>query len=737
MGIERASLDVGGTTFEVVSVRGEERLSTPFRFEVVCSADSQSPSSRALIGQVAVVTLRDAFGNERNIQGIVAEASRAARDDATVEHRFVVRPPLWDLGLARSCRAFHDVTVIDIAEKVLAGHGVPFRRKIVESHPQHSYRVEYREDDLSFISRLFEEEGVYFWFDHEDGSKLVLSDHSVSAPDLAGGAAIDFVRESGMTQGRELIDELGGAGTAGPTKFSIGSFDPQKPLLKVAGETGTGIEAYDAPGGGPRSPQAAAQRATLLREATRAAGSGMVGRSSSVRLAPGRVFEVHGHPSHDGRYLVVESITDVVQRRRNTGVGQAGSPSPFACRFRAIPQPVPFRPPVETPVPRQAGLQSGAVVGAAGQEVFPDEQGRVRVQLHWDREGARDEKAGWWMRVAQRGTAGSMLLPRMGWNVMTHNEEGSVDAPSLIARVFDAEHPPPYALPGNETRVVFKTATIPGDGTHNELHFEDKKGAEVMFLNASRDMFVLVNNDKTEDVIKDARRTVALNHDLGVTQHLARSIKLDQKVTIGSREKLTVVADRSRTVGQNERETVGGNRSLHTGQNHTTTVKKTRKLKVGVALIDATLGPIDASAGKTVNILVGAAAVRVSAKTVSEEAMLASIQTIGGARLEMAKKTVGVAVKGTHIETVGGAMILKSGDTFSHTAETCNAYTVGAAMIMAAPEIIVQAGAQIQVVCGASSILIEDGKVEIHGATMVMDGASLVVNPATRVDANA
>lgn len=117
--------------------------------------------------------------------------------------------------------------------------------------------------------------------------------------------------------------------------------------------------------------------------------------------------------------------------------------------------------------------------------------------------------------------------------------------------------------------------------------------------------------------------------------------------------------------------------------------------------------------------------------------MLASIQTIGGARLEMAKKTVGVAVNGTHIETVGGAMILKSGDTFSHTAETCNAYTVGAAMNMAAPEIIVQAGAQIQVVCGASSILIEDGKVEIHGATMVMDGASLVVNPATRVDANA
>lgn len=490
METERVSFAIDGTSLEVVSLAGEEGLSKLFRFEVVCVASGRSSSSRAQLGQSAQITLRDGLGAERHITGVVAEATRNVRDSGAVELRFVVRPALWDLTLGRSCRTFHDATVIDISRKVLASYGIALSDQTTSSHPAHPYRVQYREDDYSFLSRLFEEEGIYFWFDHESGSALVLADHSMSAPDLAGGAAIEVVRDSGLGRSREAILSMGFEASAGATKFAVGSFDPEKPLLPVAGASGSGIESYDAPGGGPRSPEAALKRASLLSEAAQSSGGAAGGQSSSVRLVPGKVVQVHGHASsgHDGRYLVVESTCRVVQRqidsaspRPSTGAQgsldrqESQSEAPFTCQFRAISQGVTFRPQQQTPAPRQAGLQSGVVVGAPGQEVFPDSAGRARTQLHWDREGGRDDKAGWWLRVAQRGTGGSLLLPRVGWNVMTLHEEGSPDAPSLFARVFDAQHPPPYALPQNKTRLVLKTATLPEDGSFNEIQFEDKK----------------------------------------------------------------------------------------------------------------------------------------------------------------------------------------------------------------------------------------------------------------------
>ncbi len=731
--MEALSFTIDGISLPAVALSGRERVSELFSFEVVCEG-AGAGAPRDLVGKKAVIGLHDGFGAEREIHGLVVEARRAAFEDGSATLRVVVRPSTFPLSLGRSSRAYHDTTVVDVAKEVLGRHGLAPRLDVASPGERRPYRVQYREDDHAFVSRLLADEGIYFFFDHEDGSEMVLADRSSGAPDLVGGAQLDFIPASELRAPRESVSELRGEATMAPTRFSVGSFNPEKPQLKLSAQVGGGaLEIYDAPGGGPADPAGCARRASVLAEAAAAGASWVTGRSSSVRLAPGRIVEVVGHPvaRYCGRWFVVEVEVTVVQRRREGAAEQ-----PFSCSFLAIPERVPYRPPAPRARARQAGLQSGVVGGAAGQEVFPDGAGRVRVQQHWDREGARDERSGHWMRVAQRNTAGSMLLPRVGWNVMTYNEEGSVDAPSLIARVFDVEHPPPYALPGSKTRAVWKTATVPGGGSFNELRFEDKKGAEEMFLNASRDMSEHVQRQKTEQIGNDARRKVGESYDLAVGERLTERVTQDQSISIGRREKLTVKESRMVSIGATQRETIGVSRSLHGGQAYSNTVAGSRKLQVGVALIDATLGPVTASAGKTLTIMVGGARLSVGVKSISASSSLASAQLIGGARLDLAKKGLGVAVDGRHLETAGGLMMLQTAAKLTQKGSAKITYAVGGPTVVRGQTLTVKAEKEIVVTCGATSMTIDASSVTIKTPKLHTEGSTLTIDPGAKVNVN-
>jgi type VI secretion system secreted protein VgrG len=319
-----------------------------------------------------------------------------------------------------------------------------------------------------------------------------------------------------------------------------------------------------------------------------------------------------------------------VQRRRDQATSDE---RPFTCWFDAIVDDMPFRPPRITPPAQQAGLQSGMVVGPPGQEIHTDEQGSVRVRLHWDRQGTD----GWWMRVAQRGAADSLQLPRIGWNVLTFNDEGAADAPSVLARILDAEHPPPYALPENKTRVVFKTATSPGGGSFNEIYFEDTKGAEQMFINASKDMKVFAQQAKVEGVNNDSTHTIGNNHSLTVKRNRNETIERNQSVSIGGDEKLEGAYGFAQTVGGDVMTTVAGNRKLDVGDAHTITVENSRSMSVGSAIIDISLGDITAQA-KNVNLTIGGAQLKVAAQTVSQETGGVGVFTVGAAKLQFIKE---------------------------------------------------------------------------------------------------
>ena len=714
---ERLSLEIGVPGLEVVRMNGHEGLSQLFSFELLCGVDGVVDAT-ALLGRTASITFDDGFGVVRPVSGIIAEAFANSIDTDHTHLSIVVRPAAFKHTLGCDCRSFQKMSIVDIASQVIA---VPMRLDLAGSYAVRDYTVQYREDDWTFLSRLLEEEGIYYWFDHHEGSKLVLSDSSQGAPTSPGGGPLEVAYQSGLTTAREVIMSLGSGTQVSSGKISLTSFDPANPSLDVSASVGDGpLEFYDAPGGATRFPAVIAAHAATRLEANRAASAWVSGKTSSVRTIPGMVIEAVNHPlaSLDGAYLITAVRYEAAQRQRFVPSDE----DVFLAHFDAIDKGTVFRAPLDTAPGKQAGLQSGIVIGAGGQEVHPSESGEVRVQQHWDRYGARDDKAGTWMRVAQRGSADSMLLPRMGWTVLAFNEEGDVDSPSLISRIHDGEHLPPYALPANKTRLVFKTATTPGGGSFNEVRFEDKLGAEEMFLEASRDMNVLVQRVKADRVQHDQTRDVGVDHSLTVGTRIAETVSGNQDMTIGADYSLTTGADRAVQVGGNETITVGGSRKLNVGagKNYGTNLK--RDLTVGAALIETSLGSISATGGMATT-LVGGAKINASAGSINEDVGKVGVQLIGGAKIELSKMNRNVDARSIYMETVGGALINKSAGLYTDASDKTSTWKVGALMNGKAPSMHVEAPDKIELVCGGSVIRILPESIEIEANEFSLDDA--------------
>jgi type VI secretion system secreted protein VgrG len=735
--MEHADFFIEDTSFEVVALRGEEAVSTMFTYEVSCAAAETNTSAADFVGRRALVVIRDGFGGERRVHGLVAEASLLASGEAHVDARFVVRPAAFRLTTGRDLRVFQEMTAEGIVKDVLARAGIEARWHLARPLAKRPFTAQHRESDARFVARLLEEEGIFGWFDHDLGSIWVLADTSSAAPSLTGRARLRFTAGSGLEHEDERIVALGQGGAASPTAFALRAFDPSRPLFQPGAESGAGaLEVYDAPMGSAVDPAVLAARASDRREHAEARRAAWTGRTSSARLVPGRIFEIAGHPVlADGERLFVTGVTfEIAQRRRGSGPETA----PFKATFTALRAPVPYRPALVTPANVPAGLQSGIVVGPAGSEVYPDSGGRVRVQMHWDRQGARDERAGTWMRVAQRGTAGSQLLPRVGWNIMTLHEEGSPDAPMAVSRFFDAEHPPPYSLPDDKTRTTFKTATVPGGGSFNEIRYEDRAGAQEMFIHASRDMDVLAQNDKSEAVAARSATTVGRDRSVTVSGQAMESVSGQRDLTVSGDVTEVITGSAETRVTGTMTTKIAAGRTLNTGGSAELSVTAGREVSVGAAQIDVSLGEIKAAA-PAMRVLVGGAMVRVTPRSITETvgttisasdvaAMIpgkagalaqmaaaeipspsvsvgGAFETVAGAKLELAGLARTTEGGAKISETVGGAMVLRTKD-FADQAGASWTLTTAGTLSGESPKVVLEATGSIALVCGAAKIVV-------------------------------
>ncbi|MEZ4314477.1 MAG: type VI secretion system tip protein TssI/VgrG [Polyangiaceae bacterium] len=255
----------------------------------------------------------------------------------------------------------------------------------------------------------------------------------------------------------------------------------------------------------------------------------------------------------------------------------------YSNHFEVVPADRPFPPPRPPRRVRQT-LESAVVTGPPGQEIHCDPHGRVKVQFHWDRAGRRDERSSCFLRVAQSwaGTGfGAQFVPRIGMEVLVGFLGGDPDRPVVVGCVPNAHTPPPYPLPQNNTRSVLRTRTSPGGGGSNELSFEDRRGAERVYIHAQRDFDEAIERDRTATIGHDAAVSVGGDLSSAVAGTRRDTTKEDHHVRIeGARTAQVLGAERVQ-IGNLRTTLVDGADELRVTGASVSEIERTHTLRIG------------------------------------------------------------------------------------------------------------------------------------------------------------
>ena len=497
-----------------------------------------------------------ASGERRPFHGIVKSllpGSMWGRGYRQFEIEMV--PWLWFLDRTSDIRIFQKMTTKEILEQVLQGarksgkvEDLGFKREfdlagIKGGFEKRDYCVQYRETDFNFVSRLMEEEGIYYYFKHAfDSHRMILANTPQGHFDCAD-PKVEFRRQDHV---RPHVHEWKPRFETKTGKWRLKDFDFKKPSTDLTASRNTVLkppafkpyEVYDYPGGYETTSEG--QRFASLRMQEHEAGYRVIDSACDlVSFSPGARFDLvervgteeelrdlppHGdeHEYHyeevlDTEYgpYVITAITHTIVDPSH-GTSESDSPLRYENRFTCIPLSVPFRPASITPKPVVRGPQTATVVGPAGEEIYTDEFGRIKVQFHWDREGEKNEDSSCWVRVAQTWAGrqwGTIYIPRIGHEVVVDFLEGDPDHPIIIGSMYNAENMPPYGLPGSKTQSGLKTRSSLGGGgsDFNELRFEDKAGSEEVYFHAQKNFVRYVEHDDKLDVRNDQTITIKQN----------------------------------------------------------------------------------------------------------------------------------------------------------------------------------------------------------------------------------
>jgi type VI secretion system secreted protein VgrG len=542
----------------VVGFRGSERVSGLYEFRIEFAAGELDLAQ--LLGKAATLQL-DGVGPPRLVHGEIASAEYTGESRRWQLYELTLVPRAWRLLQRRSCRIFQHKTTAEVVAAVLRDAGLTkdeLRLDLTAGYAPRNYCVQYRETDLAFVSRLLEEDGISYYFVHEESrAVMVLTDHAGGYPAIAGESAVWF-HGGGQSRDREHVGALRLAERVRPGKVSLREFNFHEPTRKLdveaAAKRDADLEHYDYPGefqdagaDGPHQGRAMAKIRLEELQMTRRQASGA---SDCMRFLPGHRFALEGHRRGElNRVHVLTRVEHEGEQSQALDEDGAGGRFRYTNEFVCVDAKVPLRPARETPRPVVRGVQSATVVGPAQEEIHVDDQGRVLVQFHWDRQGQRDERSSCWVRVSQSWAGpgwGAMFIPRIGHEVLVDFIEGDPDRPIITGRVYHGDNATPYTLPDEKTKSTIKSESSPGGGGFNELRFEDRKGGEEVFIHAQRDLNEVVRHDNS--------RTVAADQTFSVGGDQAFTITGDRSVTVTEGdESLTVRAGKSTTTIEKDR----------------------------------------------------------------------------------------------------------------------------------------------------------------------------------------
>ncbi|MCK6556308.1 type VI secretion system tip protein VgrG [Candidatus Binatia bacterium] len=581
------------------SFTGVEGVSKLFSFQLALLSEQPAIEAQEILGKGAAITLTLGDGSARYFNGHVSRFVQAETTPRLTHYRLEMVPWLWFLTRTADCRIFQNQTIPQIVERIFKDlNFADYRLNLRGNYAPREYCVQYRETDFDFVSRLMEEAGIFYFFEHTvDKHVLVLADSPTAHEPCPGLPRARIEAGGGDDDDCITVWHTDHALISG--KYTVGDFSFETPstnLLATSAARATvgdnaALELYDFPGAYARKNEAETL-ARIRMEAEEATRQTVSGAGRCRAFSPGYRFELQGHfrAGRNVAYVLTEVRHDATAGSAyGTGEGEGER---YANEFVCLPHSVPFRPPRLTPKPTVQGVQTAIVVGPKGEELHTDRLGRVRLQFHWDREGKYDEKSSCWVRVGQHWAGkrwGTVFLPRIGQEVIVAFVEGDPDRPLVVGRVYNAEQMPPYALPGEQTRSTIKSSSSKGGGGFNELRFEDKKGKEQVFFHAERQQDVRVKQDTREWVGRNRHLIVVGNQLEEVKGDKHLKVSGDRNEQVDGSVSLKVGMDHDRKVGMKFAEDAGMEIHLKGGMNVVIEAGMTVTLKAGAGFV--TVGP--------------------------------------------------------------------------------------------------------------------------------------------------
>lgn len=688
---------------------GTEGISMPFSYELDLVSEKPIPFAD-IIGKNVTITLLLADDELRYFNGIISRfaINREGSERDLINYTATMVPWFWLLSRTSDSRIFQNLSIPDIVEQIFMDQGFSdYKLALQDSYEPREYCVQYRETDMNFVSRLLEQEGIFYFFEHEDGKHTLniadSPDANLPCPNqktaryhvLSGGERPD----EDVVTGFDPVQEI----RIGMTTLSDFNFTIPNTDMKVSADSilnlGPGErELYDYPA--EFVTRSEGEKLVIKRmQSEEVKITTIHGESVCRAFASGYRFEIEelvDLDDYDAKSYVLTTVTH--EASEPVGASGNGGGYTYANGFTCIPHEVPFRPAFSTPKPMIGGVQTAIVVGPSGEEIYTDEYGRVKVQFHWDREGKNDENSSCWIRVSQVWAGagwGAMYIPRIGHEVIVDFIEGDPDRPIITGRVYQANNMPPYPLPGEKTKSTIKSDSSLGGGGSNEFRFEDKKGSEEIYLHGQKDWTIAIENDKNQ--------------------------------TIGHDETLSVGNDRTKTVGNNQSEAIGVNKTIKVGANHKEAIGANMNLTVGVNQTDTVAVAKAVTVGAAYQITVGAA----------------MNETVGAAKAEEIGVDKAVLVGKNSSEKIGASKSVSAGKDVSVDAGKNVAVNAGAKMsytskddflIKGDKKGVIEVKDQLTIKIGKASITLKkNGDIVIKGKNINTKGSGKIVMKGKKI----
>lgn len=634
--------------------RVEEGLSQLTRTDVEFLSPDRALDLSTVVGKPITVSVQREDESWRDFHGTCVEARFIGLYQGFGHYLAEVRPWLWFLTRKQNNRIFQDMTAPEIVTKIIsdAGFSADMSNVLSETYGQREYCVQYGETDFDFIMRLMEQEGIYYFFKHDQPKeKLILADGSGAHGAIPGNDKVDFhYREKEYRRADDHVFEWNGGERVTSGKVSLNDYDFQNPSadLKVNRAMAKGsdakLEVYDYPGAYVAT-GVGSLLARVQMESIAIAKKRWRGVCNVRTFAAGYTFKLQKHPrtADNADYLIVSATHELqietdyeddetLRPLLGGRLDFTGNPDTYRCVFEVVPKSEPYRAPQTTPRARIPGVQTAVVVGPSGEEIYTDKFGRIRIQFFWDREGKKDRNSTCWARVMQPWTGkawGMISIPRIGQEVVVQFEQGDPDRPIIVGMLYNAETMPPYALPDNQTMSGIKSNKSKNGGGFNEFVMEDKENAEYVRLQSERDYKEIIKNN--------AEITIGLEHkdkgDLTQTIHRNKTETLKTgdhafKVEQGS-QTIEIKKDKSEKIEGKSDLTVTGNLTEEITQgNHSETVK------LGNFSLKTSAGKVTVEAMQSIELKVMGSSIKIDPSGVTIKGPIIKVEADGMAKVK-------------------------------------------------------------------------------------------------------